>query len=257
MNLSFKAFLPSDYNKILPFFSLRPTLTCESHFLYHLIWREFYNSKYCILDHGVLWLQTIADKNSALLPTCRKEDLKNYFLLLQDYFTNHLKEKLKIYLVDEEALEILKLDPLKYSIVEDRDSFDYIYDGTSLRELRGRKYHKKKNHINGFLRNYESRYEYKTLSHLNSDEICSFISDWAKDKNSDDPYKRIESEERAIKDILDHYPHLQAKMAGIYIDNHLEAFTIGSYDPQLKMALIHIEKANGSIRGKNLITVSP
>ena len=38
-------------------------------------------------------------------------------------------------------------------------------------------------------------------------------------------------------------------MSGVYIDGHLEAFTIGSYNPLERMAVIHIEKANPEIRG--------
>ena len=38
-------------------------------------------------------------------------------------------------------------------------------------------------------------------------------------------------------------------MSGVYIDGKLQAFTIGSYNPFEKMAVIHIEKANAEIRG--------
>ncbi len=38
-------------------------------------------------------------------------------------------------------------------------------------------------------------------------------------------------------------------MYGVYIDDQLEAFTIGSYNPLEDMAIIHIEKANPEIRG--------
>ena len=38
-------------------------------------------------------------------------------------------------------------------------------------------------------------------------------------------------------------------MAGIFVNDKLEAFTIGSYNELEKMAIIHIEKANPNIRG--------
>ena len=39
------------------------------------------------------------------------------------------------------------------------------------------------------------------------------------------------------------------RMAGVYIDGQLEAFTIGSLNVRENMAVIHIEKANPEIRG--------
>ncbi len=42
---------------------------------------------------------------------------------------------------------------------------------------------------------------------------------------------------------------LDVHMAGVYIDGALEAFTLGSYNERLRMAVIHIEKADPGIRG--------
>ncbi|NMB43410.1 MAG: DUF2156 domain-containing protein [Clostridiales bacterium] len=249
MNLAFKTLTADDYELIFPFFKLRPTYTCESHFLYHVIWKDFYSSRYSITDNGLLWLQNIAGQTAALLPTTSKENLNAAFLQLQEYFTNTLNEKFKMYLVDEDALEVLNLDRSKYDIIEDRDSFDYIYDGDKLRDLTGRKYSKKRNHINAFTRDYQGRFQYERLDKNNTNEILEFTHKWAIQKNSEDPYNRIESEETGIKNILTSYTIYNTTMAGIYIDDKLEAFTVGSYDPSLELAAIHIEKANPEIRG--------
>ncbi len=249
MNLFFNTFFANDYGNILPHFTNRTTYTCESHFLYHIIWKDFYSSRYSLTSSGLLWLQDIAGQTAALPPTTSKENFKKAFLELQGYFNNILNKKLKMYLVDEEALELLELDKSKYDIREDRNSFDYIYNASDLMELKGRKYSKKRNHINAFIRDYEGRFQYKTLNESNSNEILEFTHKWAIEKNSDDPYNRIESEETGINNILTSYPIENTAMAGIYIDNKLEAFTIGSYDQTLQLAAIHIEKANPEVRG--------
>lgn len=249
MNLRFKTFTANDYKSVLPYFSLRSFYTCESHFLYHVIWKDFYNTQYCLTDEAVLWLQNIGGETVALPPISSIENFKKAFSTLQDYFTNKLSKKLKLYLVDEDALNILALNESKYEIIEDRDSFDYIYDGNNLRNLTGRKYSKKRNHINAFLRDYEDRFEYRPLSSDNTKEILEFTYRWAAEKVSDDPYNRIENEKIGIENILESYSDLDTKIAGLYIDGSMEAFTIGSYDPVLKVAAIHIEKANPEIRG--------
>ncbi|NLJ90857.1 MAG: DUF2156 domain-containing protein [Clostridiales bacterium] len=249
MSLVFKDLTINDYKDIQPYFLSRPTHTCESHFLYHVIWKDFYSSRFTISDNGVLWLQNIAGEIASLPPTTSKDNFKKAFLELQEYFTSTLNKKLKMYLVDEEALELLELDEANFKIIEDRDSFDYIYDGNKLRALTGRKYSKKRNHINAFLKEYEGRFEYRRLDKENANDILEFTHKWSLIKNSDDPYNRIESEEVGIRNILANYPLPNTVMAGIYIDNKLEAFTVGSYDPVLKLATIHIEKANPEIRG--------
>lgn len=61
--------------------------------------------------------------------------------------------------------------------------------------------------------------------------------------------EQLEAELRGISDILKHCSQVQARMAGIYVDETLEAFTLGSYNEEKRMAIIHIEKANPTIRG--------
>ena len=52
-----------------------------------------------------------------------------------------------------------------------------------------------------------------------------------------------------IHEILKNCPVLNARMAGVYVDGQLEAFTIGSLNELENMAVIHIEKANPEIKG--------
>ena len=75
-----------------------------------------------------------------------------------------LKIPFKIYLADEEAVDYLKLrESEDFTVTEQEDLKDYLYDGEALRRLSGKKLHKKKNHLNSFLKEYEGRYEYRRL----------------------------------------------------------------------------------------------
>ena len=63
-----------------------------------------------------------------------------------------MKKKIRKYILEgvtKEVVEILQKEyPEKFEYIEERDLFDYVYDGESLRTLAGRKNQKKRNHIN-------------------------------------------------------------------------------------------------------------
>ncbi len=46
------------------------------------------------------------------------------------------------------------VDPAKYVVVHDRENSDYVYLAKDLISLSGNKYHRKKNYLNQFIKNY-------------------------------------------------------------------------------------------------------
>ncbi|MGL5715453.1 MAG: DUF2156 domain-containing protein, partial [Paraclostridium sp.] len=137
--------------------------------------------------------------------------------------------------------------PDKFNYVADRDKFDYVYEGDSLRNLTGRKNRKRRNHVNHFLKEYEGRYEYRVLGEENFDECKSLLNLWASNKEVDED---IQIENEAVNRIFNDYKYLKnkIKISGIYVDDKLESFSIGEMLTD-NMAVIHIEKANFNIRG--------
>ena len=158
------------------YFSLRPTGCAESHLAYHLLWRPYYETKYFADERGILWLQKIDyDDQATMLPVCKIEYMRENFRRLQDHFTE-IGVKMHMYLVDEEALAAIDPDPSRYEVVEDRDSFDYIYSGDEMRLLPGRKYSKMKNRISRFLRDYGEKTEFVLLGPEDEPEILEFLT---------------------------------------------------------------------------------
>lgn len=249
MDWDFKKIEAEDIGILTPFFGLRSNMTCDSVFLDSYLWKDYYHVEYCIRDgRAVEWKMRTDGEIFSAVPLCRKEDLEYYFNDIKKYFNEVLGRKLSIYLADEASIEILKLDTEKYIIEEQADAADYLYDAESLRTLSGKKYHKKKNHVNAFLKEYEGRYEYQPLCCSSRREVFEFLDRWRVMKGDDDK-ESLDFEAKGIHNILNNCSELRAKMGGVYIDGRLEAFTIGSYNSADKMAIIHIEKANPGIRG--------
>lgn len=251
MNLNFKPVEAEDLEKLNPFFCKRPNKTCDSVFLDSFIWREYYNVRYVVSDNkAILWLMDLDGKTGSAMPICSEEDLEYYFWKLVEYFNTELKAPLYINLADEEAVEQLGLKnmPDKFKITEQVDLKDYLYDGNAMRTLSGKKLHKKKNHLNAFKREYEGRYEYRRLCCSDRGDVWKFLDRWREEKG-EEVEEHLDYEVRGIHEILKNCSLLNVRMSGVYIDGHLEAFTIGNYNPLEQMAVIHIEKANPEIRG--------
>lgn len=249
MCLDFKPISENYIETINSFFDLRSNKTCGSVFLDEFLWKDYYNVMFAIWEDKALFLtMKIGNEIYSSLPMCKEEDLKSSFEVLIKYFNNKLNKKLKVFLADEKGLNVLNLDKSEFLIKEMEDAKDYLYSAESLKTLSGKKLRKKKNHINAFLRENENNFFYKPLCCKDSNEIWTFLLNWRKEKG-EDVEAHLDGELKGIKDILKNCNNLKINMCGVYVNNKLEAFSLGSYNKIEKMAIIHIEKANPNIRG--------
>lgn len=256
MELKFKKITAADAGQLAPYHTLRENNTCDSVFMGEYLWKDYFDIRYAVSEEtkALHYILKVNDKDYAAVPYCSEENLKAAFEEIKAYFHEVLGSKLQINLADEKSMELLKLSEEEYQITELRDAEDYLYDAQALKKLSGKKLHKKKNHINAFLREQEGRYEYRRLSCSDGPEVWSFLKNWKTKK--DDEYASLPEEEKeldgellGIQEVLNHCSVLDMRMAGVFLNDKLEAFTMGSYNERLKMAVIHIEKANPEIRG--------
>ncbi|MCR1849462.1 DUF2156 domain-containing protein [Paraclostridium sordellii] len=247
----FKEIDIDSYKELRPFFNSVDYEACEYCFTTLYMWRDMYKTSYYIEDDFAIIVGEYEGDRFSVLPLAKKDKIHKAIAFMINYFKN---EDHRIYLraVTKEVVELLQKDyPGRFEYIEERDYFDYVYDAESLRTLKGRKNQKKRNHLNYFIKEYEGRVEYKKLDKENFDDCITLLKAWTVNKEEHgDKEEGIDDEFVAIKKIFDHYDVLRedVKISGIYIDNKLEAFTIGEKIND-HMAVIHIEKANPEIRG--------
>ena len=234
-----------------PYCDLVDYEACEYCFNTLYMWQHLYKTGYYIGDGFAVIVAEYEGNTFSILPLAKKEDMPRVIKFVIDYFE---KEQKKIYFrgITKEVVDYLKENyPDKFDYTEERDLFDYVYDGDSMRELKGRKNVKKRNHINYFLKEYEGRFEYRLLDENDFDACLKLVEEWTSNKEENGQVdEEMEEELIGIKKLFNSFPVIKDKLkiAGIFIDGKLEAFTMGEYlNPN--MALIHIEKANPSIRG--------
>jgi len=139
-----------------------------------------------------------------------------------------------------------KLEERGILFKEDRDNFDYLYYRSDLAELSGKKFHKKKNHVNNFKNTYP---EYGQLP-MSADLIPSaveILEKWRQDAllrnaGEDGDYK-------ASKEALELFDSLTLKGSVFFIAGKPAAWCLGESIARGKMFAIHFEKAIEEYRG--------
>ena len=229
------------------YFDLVDYEACEYCFTTLYMWKDLYNTKYYVEDDFAIVAGEYENKGFIILPLAKKENMNKAFdFIIKNFEKQHKAIHLKA--INKEVFEYLQsVYGDRFEYIEERNNFDYIYDGESLRTLAGRKNQKKRNHLNSFVKEYGDRVEYKKLEEADFDECINLLKEWSKDK---DESIELDSEFKAIKRIFKNYEKLKdtLKISGIYIDSKLEAFSIGEMLND-NMAVIHVEKANADIRG--------
>ncbi|MCR4832426.1 MAG: phosphatidylglycerol lysyltransferase domain-containing protein [Butyrivibrio sp.] len=238
--------------KLAQIYALRSNNTCDSTVLDTYIWQDLYHTQIYIEDQAALILMHDDKGYFAAMPYCSEEELPKYFGMLKKYFNEELKTQLRIDLADEGALKILGLcDDPEYVVEEESDLKDYLYDADELRTLPGKKFQKKRNLINKFMKEYEGRWQYKTMCCVDEYFLELFMQKWVEKRVEDGVESKdtLLLEKNGVIDILRNCDKVTFRVGGIFIDEMLEAFTIGSYNSREQMAVISIEKGNSEIPG--------
>lgn len=155
-------------------------------------------------------------------------------------------KKPKIYGVTESYKALLEeAFPGKFSYVYDEGCNDYIYNLTDLAELRGKKYHGKRNHIANFKRNNPD-WCYEEITEENINECIQLHTNWIFDRDDNDPDYSLEFE--AVLTGFENYKELGFKGGLIRVNSKAIAYTYGEPVSE-KCFVSHFEKAPAEMQG--------
>jgi len=187
-------------------------------------------------------VQTLAEgeKKTFFMTPCAapQPDILDSLFKTHDYWKN----------ISETVLSPVREDLEKRGIIvsEDRDNFDYLYSRKDLAELAGKKFHKKKNHVNNFKSAYPNHGQKPLTSGL-IPEAMEVLERWRLDavrRNGD------EGDYKATKEALDLFDALTLRGSVFYVDEKPVAFCMGESLARGRMFVTHFEKAiDGEYRG--------
>lgn len=147
----------------------------------------------------------------------------------------------------EDCMQLEELFPGRFRFYPDRDSCDYVYKIEDLATLKGKKFQKKRNHLNKFRQNHPDC-RVLPLDDSNCDAARVLVDDWYAARLSQDPMADFHLEQRAIRRAFAHRKELGLEGVVLEENGELLAMALGSrlsgdtFD-------IHFEKAREDVDG--------
>ena len=150
-------------------------------------------------------------------------------------------------LSEEMARSLDDMFPGRFAYTENRDGADYIYRVSDLTELRGKRYHGKRNFVNRFREEFAGRWSYEPITEHNLDRVWAFHYAWRR-KNGGDSDRTLREEGATIAIALDNYARLRLHGGLLCVGGECVAFSFGSPITGSTYG-IQIEKADYDVPG--------
>ena len=215
------------------------------------MWRKSYDMRYVILDDMLCIMpQHTGGPRSATFPIGfqradgTEADFRPVIETLLQYFSETGETPLIRLYDDETVQKLVSAFPGRFIITEDVSYFDYVYRIDELTQLSGKRFHKKRNHVNKFKSLYN--WSYHPLTPELRTECLRLFDTWC--QNKQDTIPGIEEEYEAVHELFDNYEALDVTGGCILVDGEMAAFSVG--EPLCgKMVVIPLEHANTEYEG--------
>lgn len=219
------------------------SLNCEYTFGNLLVWSTAYSTKICRYKDFLIcrWGKDNDYMYSIPIGNGGFEDAVEY--VIADAKSFGLTPT--IYGVTENYKKQLdKFFPDSFSYAGDEGYNDYIYSVEKMAELKGKKYHGKRNHINNFKKNNPD-WSFELLNSDNINECIAFHTEWIKEHEDDSDYSY---EFEAVLTAFENYEKLGFLGGLIRTNGKVIAYTMGERHSDREF-VTHFEKASADLQG--------
>lgn len=221
---------------------------CEYSYAYECAWmsREPKCLRYAVEDDIIyiafscVHVPASAGEIVFLPPLTTLDKVEKGYLRLRDY-AKEIGKPMKIICAPHEHVALLDSDI--FVSENNPDYAEYLYSPEDLIELKGKKYHAKRNHIANFKGTYQ--YEFREYNESDYDDVMKLFNIWQENKIDIDKDSR---EIYALKYMLNYYKELNLKAAVLYVGEEIVGFTLGEVTAN-NVGIVHFEKADKNCGG--------
>lgn len=134
----------------------------------------------------------------------------------------------------------------RVTVTADRDQWDYVYAAADLIDLKGNRFHKKKNLVSQFEKKYVYRYE--AMNTALADKALALQDDWCAWRQCASDV-HLADENRVIWKVLSNWEFLPGVTGGcLLVDDMVAAYTVGELVTDDTL-VIHFEKGCPDYKG--------
>lgn len=241
--LEFRRLDVSDRDWVCDLLSRSDYMGAEYSFANNLAWQRLSDS--LVTRYGDLYTVLMPDEDSYTYTfPAGSGDRVELIDLLREYSSAHGR-RCSVFGVTEEQLPLFESHYAgEYTVRYLSDSSDYVYLASDLAELKGRKYHGKRNHLKK-VDAYAWRFD--ELQESDFDE-CILLSaeSYVRKGGYTDHSARVE--QYAIDTFFRYYRELHLVGGAVRIDGRLVAYSVGER-LNSNTVVVHLEKADASYEG--------
>lgn len=241
--LDFKVIEMSDKPWIDSLLKISDFRGCEYCFANNMAWRRMYDTK--ITRYKDFYISCSFKDGIYFTFPAGGGDYREVFGEMKKFAESH-NSPLVINSVTPDKFSLFEeLFPKdSYTIYTDEGGWDYVYNASDLAELKGKKYHGKRNHLKKLL---EKNYSYEPLTEKDFDSCITYaVNTYNRDSAYDD-YSKV-CEQFAINTYFSNFRELGLCGGVLKINGEIIAFTIGERINSDTLG-VHIEKARADIDG--------
>lgn len=210
---------------------------CEYSFVNLYLWGR---QKAAILEDCMVFFSQFNRKSVYLFPVGSGDRKTVLDAIIQDAKERGIPCRL-VGLTQDDCAQLEQLYPGRLRYHFDRDSFDYVYNIDDLADLKGRKFQRKRNHLNRFKQNNPD-YRLEPICDENLPEVEALVNHWYELRLQENPHGDYHMERAAIKKALAQRQALGLEGLLLRTDAGVVAMTLGSRLREDTFD-IHFEKA--------------
>lgn len=197
---------------------------CEYSFSNLYLWGR---QRAAFLGDNLVFFSQFNQRSVYLFPLCRGDVKEVIDAIIHDAHTRDIPCRLTS-LRHEDCDLLESLYPDRFRFHHDRNSFDYLYNIEDLATLKGKKFQKKRNHLNKF-KQLHPGFRVMPITVENTPAVEDLLNRWYKQRLEADPSADFYMEQVALSRALRHRDELDMEGLVLMDGNELLAMTLGSF----------------------------
>lgn len=209
------------YNKFLLHCGQRG---CEYNFANLYLWGR---QRAAFLGENLVFFSQFNQKSVYLFPLCQGNVKEVIDAIIHDAHARDIPCRLtSLSHADCDLLESLYPDQFRFH--HDRNTFDYLYHIQDLATLKGKKFQKKRNHLNKF-KQLHPQFRVEPITEENMPLVEDLLARWYKSRLDADPSADFYMEQVALSKALQHWAELDIEGLVLMDGDEILAMTMGSF----------------------------